>query len=280
MSCRNCATPLPEPTPAFCGRCGQEARLHPPTLHEFAHEFVSHYVALEGALWRSLGWLLVAPGRLTREYLAGRRRRYVLPLRLYLTLSLVFFLALRMGGSAPDAQPVVVDADAAEASQASQEATRRLQEACGDGRLCERLASRIGELAVDRNGARQVFSTRLTSAVRNQAPYVALALVPVLAGWLALLYRSRARPYGAHMVAALHLQAAWFLWLLPGLAWSAAMGWIAPLVLPVITVLALQGAYGGRWVGAIGRAVALVALYGLCVLAVSVLALLAALLLG
>ena len=54
---------------------------------EFLHEFVGHYVALEGTLWRTLGLLLRHPGRLTREYLDGRRRRYVLPLRLYLTAS-------------------------------------------------------------------------------------------------------------------------------------------------------------------------------------------------
>ena len=34
------------------------------------------------------------PGELTREYLQGRKRRYVLPLRLYLSISLVFFLVV------------------------------------------------------------------------------------------------------------------------------------------------------------------------------------------
>ncbi|MGO4382104.1 DUF3667 domain-containing protein [Pseudoduganella sp. RAF53_2] len=64
--------------------CGQEARLHPLSLLEFLHEFVGHYVALEGKLWGSITRLLFHPGLLTNEYLAGRRKRYVEPLRLYL----------------------------------------------------------------------------------------------------------------------------------------------------------------------------------------------------
>ena len=75
--CRNCGAELASLAPPtdFCPRCGQETAQHRPTLGEFLHEFVGHYVALEGALWRTLGLLLLKPGRLTREYLAGRRRR-------------------------------------------------------------------------------------------------------------------------------------------------------------------------------------------------------------
>ena len=79
--------------------------LHPPSLMEFAHEFIGHYVALEGKLWRTLGKLFFVPGELTREYLHGRKLRYVLPLRLYLTVSFVFFVVLAsLGGKAPPAK--------------------------------------------------------------------------------------------------------------------------------------------------------------------------------
>ena len=42
--------------------------------------------------------LMFKPGLLTREFLAGRRVRYLPPLRLYLVLSVVFFLILGSGG--------------------------------------------------------------------------------------------------------------------------------------------------------------------------------------
>lgn len=92
--CANCATAV---SGNFCPACGQETTLHVPSAREFLHEFVGHYVALEGKLWKTLSRLLFKPGRLTLEYLEGRRARYVQPLRLYLTLSIIFFALLKYG---------------------------------------------------------------------------------------------------------------------------------------------------------------------------------------
>jgi hypothetical protein len=93
--CPNCSASV---SGNFCHQCGQETVLHPPSTREFMHEFVGHYVALEGKLWKSLGLLLFRPGRLTLEYIKGRRVRYVQPLRLYLTFSLIFFAVMKYVG--------------------------------------------------------------------------------------------------------------------------------------------------------------------------------------
>jgi hypothetical protein len=74
--CPNCRTAL---AGKFCHECSQQATLHVPSAREFLHEFIGHYVALEGKLWKSLCLLLFRPGRLTREYVEGRRVRYVQP---------------------------------------------------------------------------------------------------------------------------------------------------------------------------------------------------------
>lgn len=89
--CRNCDSPAPG---NYCPSCGQETALHPPSLGEFLHEFFSHYIAIDGPLFASLWTLLAKPGLLTTEYLAGRKRRYLLPLRLYLTISLCVVVVL------------------------------------------------------------------------------------------------------------------------------------------------------------------------------------------
>ena len=60
--CRNCQAGAEHD---FCPACGQATALHPPTVREFAHEFLGHYVAFEGPLWRTLGALMLAPGGLT-----------------------------------------------------------------------------------------------------------------------------------------------------------------------------------------------------------------------
>jgi hypothetical protein len=82
----------------FCQQCGQETVLHPPSTGEFVHEFIGHYVALEGKLWKTLKLLILRPGKLTLQYLAGRRVRYIQPLRVYLTFSLIFFALFKFMG--------------------------------------------------------------------------------------------------------------------------------------------------------------------------------------
>jgi hypothetical protein len=91
--CLNCGAAVEA---HFCAHCGQETAAHVPSAREFLHEFVGHYVALEGKLWKTLALLLFRPGRLTRDYIEGKRARYVLPLRVYLTMSLVFFAVVKL----------------------------------------------------------------------------------------------------------------------------------------------------------------------------------------
>ncbi len=90
----------------FCAQCGQAVVLHQPRFWEFVHEFISHYVALEGALWFSIKQLILRPGQLTVDYLAGQRARQVLPLRLFLTCSLLFFVVLGVLGTTSPIDPV------------------------------------------------------------------------------------------------------------------------------------------------------------------------------
>lgn len=47
---------------------------------------------LDSRLWRTIIPLLLRPGRLTKDYLEGRRARYMPPFRMYLVLSVIFFV--------------------------------------------------------------------------------------------------------------------------------------------------------------------------------------------
>ncbi len=98
VTCRNCDANLPLPVVNFCPSCGQDTLNHPPTFWEFVHEFITHYVALEGKLWKTLWLLFLKPAELTREYRAGRKQRYISPLRLYITASFLFFLVVKIAG--------------------------------------------------------------------------------------------------------------------------------------------------------------------------------------
>ena len=96
--CRNCDFRFTDDRCAYCSNCGQATALHPPTFFEFFHEFITHYVALEGKLWKTLWLLFFKPAELTREYRQGRKQRYISPLRLYITASFLFFLVIKIAG--------------------------------------------------------------------------------------------------------------------------------------------------------------------------------------
>ena len=116
--CANCEAVL---TGHFCANCGQEAHLHAASTREFLHEFIGHYVAVEGKLWGTMSRLLFHPGALTNEYIRGRRVRFVQPLRIYLTLSLVFFALLKFTGGF---EPVIDEGARPDGAQAPASAGR------------------------------------------------------------------------------------------------------------------------------------------------------------
>jgi len=93
VACRNCRADAPG---AYCPACGQETALQLPSAGRFMREAAGRYVAFDGRMWRTLAALLFRPGFLTREYLAGRRKRYVRPARLVLVLAIVLFAAMRL----------------------------------------------------------------------------------------------------------------------------------------------------------------------------------------
>lgn len=295
-SCPNCGLRLAElPPPVHhCPQCGQETHLHPPTLLEFVHEFITHYVALEGALWRSLKALLLSPGQLSLDYFAGRRRQHVLPLRIYLTASFLFFLALKLGGGSPSMNtqaPIQVDARAAAASSvasspaaASAAASTSLDEDDDEHQAADPVAN-TNEREIWRNCVRQpeqcsrfehlmaramLKSTDPQTSLQlifkqmlGMAPYAIFMMLPLFAGLLKLVYWRRGMAYGAHAVFSLHVHAYWFLagllvlWL-PN-PFSGLLMWS----MPVHAVLAMKQVYAGSWPATLGRAALVSVLYGL-----------------
>lgn len=91
--CLNCGTGLKGP---FCYYCGQPDRNFFRFFPALLREFMSDFLELDSRFMRTMKPLLFRPGRLTRDYLEGRRFRYTPPLRLYLFSSIVFFLLAAM----------------------------------------------------------------------------------------------------------------------------------------------------------------------------------------
>ncbi|SDK52485.1 DUF3667 domain-containing protein [Microbulbifer yueqingensis] len=92
-ACANCSTPL---LGAHCYHCGQSRDGLARHLPGILSDFFSTLLALDSRVWRTVGPLLIRPGFLSREYFAGRRVRYVSPVRLFIFLSLAAVFLMRL----------------------------------------------------------------------------------------------------------------------------------------------------------------------------------------
>ena len=260
--CANCGASLAfEPAPRHCPQCGQIVRLLAPRA--FVRDAFDRYA-------RSLVALIAHPGKLTNEFIAGRRERYLPPLRLYLVASFLFFLLIKVlsspGGShiviAPamdsHGKPITEAADpvAYRDAMAQMQACIDKPGSCSWGRT---LGARIGQKGMAQSGR----SDAVAQQMLGLAPNAVFVLLPVFAALLMLAYRSRRMRYGLHFVFSLHMHAFGFLallalWKLPD---SGVADLAGGLVLAGYGLWALHRVYGGRWWKTLGRAAFLLTLY-------------------
>jgi hypothetical protein len=90
--CENCGSPL---YGTHCYACGQPIKGMVRHFSSILGDFVDTVFNIDSRVLRTLGPLLTRPGFLSLEYFAGRRVRYVTPMRLFLFLSLIAFFAIQ-----------------------------------------------------------------------------------------------------------------------------------------------------------------------------------------
>lgn len=259
-TCPNCDQAIAHPLPNYCSHCGQETTLKPPTVMEFVQQFGGSIIATEGALWRTFKLLLFRPGQLTLEYLNGRRRRYVFPLRLFITISVVALLLMRLSANfggptlAEIEAGIVIDkAEQNEGTIISMGSSNIRIE--GNKVTCtglpEAWCARIKERVVLDPKAIAKRVQDLPSKVLSYAGSAMFLLLPLFAGLLKIVYFSRHMRWTEHLIFTLHLHAFWFAMLIVQLT-----GFPAIIAIPIYSAVAAHKVYGGsrwstfyRWVG-------------------------------
>lgn len=276
-ACLNCGTPLAGP---FCKACGQRDIPPYPSVRELAVDAFSELSGWDGRFVGTVRALFRWPGMLTREFLEGRRVRYISPLRLYLLASLVYFVlaaaaptirlesgktvGLQVGiitRGPPESRPERAANAASEALQSRQALTATERE----------------EALADIENAPPILQPLLRRAVEDPAgfrngvfkalPRLLFLLLPVLAAIVALFYRGR--KYPEHLYFAIHLNAFIFL------AFAATqlvkftrepaavlVASVAALIsLPIYATLALRRVYGGSLVATLLKEVGIATIY-------------------
>lgn len=92
-SCLNCDHHL-DISDGFCSYCGQKNSSKPLNLKELLVEFFSGLISYDSRFRKTISALVFHPGKLSEEYIQGKRIKYVNPFRFFISTAIVFFLAI------------------------------------------------------------------------------------------------------------------------------------------------------------------------------------------
>lgn len=231
--CPNCGEPLGGP---YCSHCGQADTALDVPFRRAVGEFLAQLFDADSRVWRTARTLLLRPGLLTAEYNAGRRARYLPPLRVYMLSSLVFFFVVATARvqlvqvQFPEEEAAALEAAGAPDAAAEDPATQAAGESATFAELRFEFYRRLARVARDPERLNQ-FWLRIWA-------WTMFVLLPVFALLMRLFFRRATPWYVRHLVFSLHLHAFAFLIL------------VVPILLANLLandgqrVAALQGVFG------------------------------------
>jgi Protein of unknown function (DUF3667) len=247
--CGNCGATLMGPYCFDCGQHRHESARSVSALFEDAWHVATH---VDDRFWQTLYILLCKPGKLTKEYFAERRARYLPPVRLYLVLSVLFFaFGLAATPKISRAPPSVAPPSAAAPSKGLNDgAAEQIPEAKKKSRFtrfevanCDDIHSSFTWL---QNSLRQScvrnkddHGASIEHAFTANMPKMMFVFVPMMALVMLILYWRPRRYYVEHLVFFIHNHAAVFLllliqallsWIAVWLAWRAFKEWVFVII--------------------------------------------------
>ena len=276
MKCPNCET---DHDGNFCPQCGQSSTDFNQPFRDIFRDFLNSTLNLDSRLLRTLFPLLFRPGVLTREFLAGRRIRYISPSRLYFVSSFFFFLLVALIGPRTVSTSKDTGLESGETSVVALGSPKGLESLSESNDLAtgDEAASppRIendpsdpsgtteeGDFSIEFNGFDRVMESAgqkisenpelLLEGLVDAMPFAIFFLLPVFALLLKGFYFRRRILYVTHLVFSLNLHAFFFLFasiliLLQAVlsGWSSsALDLAAFIYLGLYFFLALKVVYG------------------------------------
>lgn len=203
--CPNCQTSF-DKNYKYCPECGQENKELKLDLKYFLSEWLSAMFNLDSKIFRTLKLLFFKPGKLTKEFIAGRRNSYIQPVRLYLVGSFIFFTVGALldrfeppSESSDDNSSVfsIVKSDTA-AKKDIGEKTFKLE---------TEDSSYIRKITIEKSRKLNTVSGQraMGEKFRNYIPIGMFVFIPITALLLFVLFR-RKKYYVEHLVFVLHFQ--------------------------------------------------------------------------
>ena len=209
--CPNCDTALHG---QFCPACGQNQKQPDRFFLHILSEAFEDVFRIDSKAARTLFSLMLKPGFLTVQYFAGRRARYVQPLRLYLITSLLFFFFLSFQAALKSDADIAVTIDDTTAEDAKELQTdiKTSFDSFDISFLTpeqnEALANTVqvqsdkATLLYTENPGE--FAARLLDRILELAPQIMFFLLPLFAVPMKIFYLWSGRFYTEHLILAVH----------------------------------------------------------------------------
>lgn len=263
----------------YCPNCGQENHdLKIPFSH-FVEEFLEGILHFDSKVWHTLKTLFFYPGKITNDFLEGKRVSFVPPIRLYVFFSFIFFLTLSLVFNHKDEDKKLTQIIAEEGKADKEEISKvfdslefkvNIEDSIGakESQEIERKLRKIGSMTGgDIN--------QLNQKVYKILSFALFFLLPVFALIMKLMYRSSHKFYYEHFIAAIHYHVIIFIILLIAIGFYAiSLPSASYLILffgaLVYFINSLRAVYHQSWLRTTVKAVLIFWVYGIILLAVIV----------
>ncbi len=192
--CENCGAQL---TGNYCAQCGQAAVDYRRSFRHVVADVLESFLNWDSKFFTTIALLILKPWRLTNEFLAGKRVRYVNPLRLYLLASILFFFAVNYGAKDLRLQP----------GKLSPKDRAELEADLKKGDLPPAAREQLEALLLESPSPSE-HGTKMglfIATLFSNLPYMMLCCIPLFAFVLKILYIRRHIFYIDHLIYALHI---------------------------------------------------------------------------
>lgn len=230
----------------FCPSCGQENTDQIVSTRHLLRDVVDEFLKFDSKLFITVKMLLLKPGRLTQDYLEGKRARYITPLRLYFTISALFFLVYSWSGWDQQIQKIAAQ------QQNSLSTIGSVDQAVSSIHVkeVEPISSSDPQAAKKRTASRRVqqFARQVVAIQKyllNNLSLLKFFFIPLTALVMQALYLRTRRLYVEHLVFAAHVNSFSYLVAIPSMCLRSFLAYnvISALAAPIYTFFAMRVVY-------------------------------------